>query len=241
MPRRSTDSLVPADGERNCFGHICLACAAKPGLRPDCCRGSPCCSLLAHAIRVSHTDVGLDCAGPCGSASGTISTRRCDRTTGRSAHRDIYSTKTGTLSCGQCEVVQCEIEDGECHDAVLTVAAQLAGASNHPISRTISQYVVAVSGHTTAEGYCTRNIPGRGVIGTAASNSNPAVLGNELLLSEMQLTTSELLPQRKSMRLSGSRNQLYVCRLGRKSSRRFLDRGRAPPGSTIGNPEFAWV
>ena len=98
--------------------------------------------------------------------------------------------KTGTLTTGNPTLVDWQALGGADSADSATMAALLAGRSDHPVSRAIAQGLAAGLPPVDSEVHNLRALPGRGVEGTI--DGHRYVLGNQRLLREMGLMAHAL-------------------------------------------------
>jgi Cu+-exporting ATPase len=118
--------------------------------------------------------------------------------------------KTGTLTEGKprlSAVVPCS---GHSEDELLSVAASLEKGSEHPLASAILSGAVH-QGVTMAASSEFRTLPGKGVVGKVAGRS--AALGNERLLTELELEPGELSARAEALRGEGM-TVVFVVRDG---------------------------
>ncbi|HSW08676.1 heavy metal translocating P-type ATPase [Aquabacterium sp.] len=97
--------------------------------------------------------------------------------------------KTGTLTLGRPSLVAAEPADGTRRDALLSQAAALQQASDHPLARAVMAAVQA-EGLAVPEAHEARALPGRGL--EAIVQGERLVLGSARLLQELAVAAGAL-------------------------------------------------
>ena len=101
----------------------------------------------------------------------------------------IALDKTGTITEGKPKLVATEFRDSEHSESqVLCWAADLAGHSDHPVSKAIAQGLGQTTGNGVLEGFTV--LPGRGI--EAWTDGLMLVLGNHRLIEDRGLCGTEI-------------------------------------------------
>lgn len=126
------------------------------------------------------------------------------------AHRidTIAMDKTGTITSGQMTLASVRPAGGVAEDELMTVAATLESASEHPIARAI------VAAHEGPLGELSgfTNVPGRGV--RAEVNGRPAAAGNAALMIDLGLPVPADLAEAADQAARQGASVMLVARAG---------------------------
>lgn len=112
--------------------------------------------------------------------------------------QSICFDKTGTLTTGQPHVGRLDVADESERFEVARRSASLANSSHHPFSRAIALEYRDV--HQSAKWDNIVNVPGQGLRGMLAGESEPTLLGNLRLCDDAELT----LPKELAMPLEAA-------------------------------------
>jgi Cd2+/Zn2+-exporting ATPase len=100
----------------------------------------------------------------------------------------IALDKTGTITTGKPKLVATEVLPSDLEESqVLRWAADLAGHSDHPVSKAIAQGL-DIQGNGQFEGFTA--LPGRGI--EAQSNGHKLILGNHRLIEDRSLCSPQI-------------------------------------------------
>jgi len=119
--------------------------------------------------------------------------------------------KTGTLTTGSATVTHCIVEFDHEREAALELAAALAGASSHAMSRAIFQSARGRPALASGEVTEIRVVPGLGIEGTLADSRSRICLGSVRFMREQELSLGARL--RRAIEDAESRG-LPLCMVG---------------------------
>ena len=100
----------------------------------------------------------------------------------------VVFDKTGTVTKGDLSLTGIKVCTDISESELIAVAASVASASNHPISRAI---IAAIGDIEYEHGYEVKEISGKGMEGTATDNSHTVLFGNRDWLREIGIDIPE--------------------------------------------------